>query len=240
MSKRRSVQLVAKNPPPRHEAVHQLRKTVIVAALDQMYELVDNDVLEARWRLFGELKVDPDPPRVAVARAPTRLHLSNAPFRNLNTDNWLPLRNQICNLTAQEAAIPTLEELFALSRGRAWSGTKLECPPVANYHCLPAAGLDHIEAVPTSLNVMAFASYELSGRLPLLSHIVLLFSANPSEPRHNGQTDSLVIKVLRGSDSHPPVGGINGQVHVLDGLAYDLDAQTVYFDFMGVSTHAGP
>jgi hypothetical protein len=52
VAQRCAVELVPVHPPLGEMAIHQLAEVLVVAALDEMHEFVNDDVLEARARLL--------------------------------------------------------------------------------------------------------------------------------------------------------------------------------------------
>lgn len=69
----RPVEQVAPTVPVGHEAVHERREAFAVVAFDVMGHLVDDDVLQAVGVLLGQLDVEPEVSRLAVAGAPLGL-----------------------------------------------------------------------------------------------------------------------------------------------------------------------
>lgn len=55
-------------------SVHQRYKAVVMAGLEQVHQLVDDDVLETYRRLFSEVGVEPDASPRWSAAPPPRLH----------------------------------------------------------------------------------------------------------------------------------------------------------------------
>ena len=54
------VELAAELPPVGEVAVHQGGEAVVVVALQEVHQLVDDDVFEAVLGLFGQLQVEPE------------------------------------------------------------------------------------------------------------------------------------------------------------------------------------
>lgn len=113
MSQRRPVEFVPKHAPARHVPVHQLPKAVVVAALDQVDKLMRRDVFQAGRRLLGQFEIQPDAPRLGVARSPAGLHPLDARLGGAYADFRFPLGHDGGQALAQPAAVPALQHGLA-------------------------------------------------------------------------------------------------------------------------------
>lgn len=74
MPHREAVELVLVSRPVRQMSVHQRYKAAVMAGLEQVHQLVDDDVLETHRRLFGEVGIKTDASPRWGATPPPRLH----------------------------------------------------------------------------------------------------------------------------------------------------------------------
>ncbi len=51
-------------------SVHDRRKAIVVVALDEMGEFMDDEIFEAPCRLLSQFEIEPDPRRPGIAAAP--------------------------------------------------------------------------------------------------------------------------------------------------------------------------
>ncbi len=71
VAQRSAIQFLANQPPVGQISIHQRLETVIVVALQQMQEFVNNDVLQTLRRLLDQFQVEPDAPGVGVLATPS-------------------------------------------------------------------------------------------------------------------------------------------------------------------------
>ena len=61
-------------PPVWKMFVHQTDKMIVVLALDEVHELMNNQVLQASKRFLCKLQIQPDATGLVVAASPLGLH----------------------------------------------------------------------------------------------------------------------------------------------------------------------
>lgn len=77
MRERCGIQFVPVLPPMWEALVHDRDEVVIVLTHEEVREFVHDDVFKARWRLLGEVGVEPYAPGLGVGTAPFRFHFLN-------------------------------------------------------------------------------------------------------------------------------------------------------------------
>jgi hypothetical protein len=73
--------------PLRQVLVHDRCKVIIMMALDEMHEFVNNDIFETLHRLLSEFEIQPDATSFDATGAPLGFHLLDAPVSDLNTES---------------------------------------------------------------------------------------------------------------------------------------------------------
>ena len=87
----RPVQLVqTASANPASIRSRMLPKPLGVSSLDQVHHLVNHDVFQARHRLLGQLRIQPDTPCFRVASAPSGLHPADPPVDHRDADPRMP------------------------------------------------------------------------------------------------------------------------------------------------------
>ena len=76
--------------PVREVPIQERAKAGIMAGLNDMDHLVDDEVLEAFARLTGQFAVKADGLPRGAATSPLGLHPLNEESLNLHSDDWLP------------------------------------------------------------------------------------------------------------------------------------------------------
>jgi hypothetical protein len=66
-------------------------ETIIVLWFQQVDKFVDQNEFHALYRLFGQLKVEPNPLCSNVTTTPLRFHASDSQYYIPNTNSLLPL-----------------------------------------------------------------------------------------------------------------------------------------------------
>ena len=94
-----------------------------------------------------------------------------------------------------------------------------------------------VESVTPALYVVALAGEHLSLGLPFLLLQYFLLSTYPAKSGNYCQPDSLVAGMHRYGDTNAAMGGINGQVQILDILADDVHGNATDFDLL-LSSHS--
>lgn len=207
---------------------------------DQVDHLVDYYVLQARHGLFGQLRIQPDPSDFGVAGTPSRLHPPDAPINHRDPDPGFPLRDHLWDAVPELGPVPPIQHGLTSVPLGVGAHPHLHPGLVAKTNPSGAGRLDHIQPVAPPLEVVALTRHELASRLAILSLELCPLSANPGQPRDDGEPHRVVIQAKRRGDAHPPLRGIDAQVQVLDVLADDLDLNTADLDAGAFSTHVAP
>src|ERR1700737_2746276 len=88
---RRGVQLVADGSPARQQLIHERDKSIRMASLEEMYQLMNYDVFQAlRW-LFDQLQIQPNSLSLNGTGSPPCFHPHNVPCRRWNLQVLCPL-----------------------------------------------------------------------------------------------------------------------------------------------------
>ena len=81
--------------PSRHETIQQGHKASIVRRLQQMHHFVDNDVLKALSRFFGQVGVQANAGSCRITTTPSRFHPLNKKTLDLHSQVLFPSRDQL-------------------------------------------------------------------------------------------------------------------------------------------------
>lgn len=90
VSQWRSVQLISQDPPVRQMFAHFVRERLVMMTMAKMHEFVHDDQLNAAWRLFCQLQIEPNATSSSIAGPPTSLHSANTPLVHLHADARSP------------------------------------------------------------------------------------------------------------------------------------------------------
>jgi hypothetical protein len=71
MAERSTVQLFSSETPPRHKAIHQRPKALIMVPLQKVHHLMYQDVFQALGRFLGEFQIQPNSARVSDSTTPS-------------------------------------------------------------------------------------------------------------------------------------------------------------------------
>ena len=80
----------SRQPPLRQVLVHNSEETIFMMPLDQMREFVNNDILEALFRLLGEFGIETDSAGSWVAATPLGFHPLHVEPAHRDVEPWFP------------------------------------------------------------------------------------------------------------------------------------------------------
>ena len=242
MSQWCAVEFVSIQLPLRHELTYQRVKPFIVMPLKQMSHFMHKNKRQAGHGFLSQFQIQPYSLGVSIAGTPKSFHFSDSSLIDLHPYLWLPGCQQIWQLFAKLAAIPSIQHCFprrpiGIRRNAQRHGSVVE---QANPG--PAFLHDHVQPITMTGKVMALAAHEFTPGLAFLTFELSLLAANPSQSGYDGQPHCFIVKMQRGSDPHAAKRRIDAQVKVLDGFANHLhrnpaDPELIPFR---VSSHFAP
>jgi hypothetical protein len=86
-----------------------------------MHHFVDDDVLKALSRFFGQVGVQSNAGGRWIATPPSRFHPLNKKTLDLHFQVLFPSRDQLRNLGSNLLAIPALQDVMPLATIRSWT-----------------------------------------------------------------------------------------------------------------------
>lgn len=104
-----------------HGLVHQRYKPLVVVPFKQMDKFVDQDVLQALNRAFGQFQIEPNAACRGGATAPLRPHFLDTPGGSLHPDNGLPLLQKRRQEELELLPIPVVQDDFTLGGRGPWA-----------------------------------------------------------------------------------------------------------------------
>ena len=239
MRQREAVQLVPAQAPLRHHTIHVAQEATVVMTLQEMYHFMDQNELEAlRW-LLGQLEVQPNPPGVDVARAPARLHPFDTPIGHINTDEGLPLDNQLWDPRLELLTVPGVQHRFAPGCTRTRPDVEIHSRGSGHPDKITSGMADDVQSVAAPPNVVTLAGDHFTLGLAGLKSESGALTPDPTEFRDNREMDGIVVHAQRNSHANPPVGGVNGKMKVLDRFPVHFDGDAADGKNVGFSSHAG-
>jgi hypothetical protein len=174
-------------------SIHMRNEIGIVAALQQVNHLVDDNELKTGMGFLGQFEVYRDAPRTRIATSPPGSHPANGPLGDIDADLRFPLRHEFWDVLAQQAPIPLVEHILSIcAAGLRWD-SHFEPRIRSNSNASLSVSLDDIQPVAPSMQVVSLAGHHLSLRLANLLLESTLLPPNPPQAGHHCKAHGVVV-----------------------------------------------